>query len=76
MISIGYLYTQVNNLISIGKGSNTKAELVGAWASLTIARILEIKLLQILGDSKIIIEWLNHKGNLKATNIESWKSRI
>jgi ribonuclease HI len=66
----------INWLFNCGEGSNTKAELVGAWASLTIARILEIKLVQILGDSKTIIEWLNHKGNLQATNIEGWKSRI
>jgi ribonuclease HI len=63
-------------LFNCGEGSNTKEELVGAWASLTIAKILEIQHVQILGDSKIVIEWLNHKGNLQAINIEGWKRRI
>jgi hypothetical protein len=42
---------------------------------LTIAKILEIQHVQILGDFKIVIEWLKHKGNLQAINIEGWKSR-
>jgi ribonuclease HI len=59
-----------------GEGSNTKAELVGAWESLSIAKILEIQHVHILGDSKIVIEWLKHNGNLQAINIEGWKRRI
>jgi hypothetical protein len=53
-----------------GDGSNTKAELLGAWATLTIAKHLDIQYIQILGDSKVIIDWLNLKGNLQAINIE------
>jgi hypothetical protein len=49
---------------------------MGAWATLTIARLLEIKNLQVLGDSKVIIDWLNTKGNLQAINVEAWKTRI
>jgi ribonuclease HI len=62
--------------INCGAGTNTKAELMGAWASLTIARLLEIQHLQVMGDSKVIIDWLNSKGNLQAINIEGWKIRI
>jgi hypothetical protein len=29
-----------------------------------------------MGDSKVIIDWLNKKGNLQAINIEGWKMRI
>jgi hypothetical protein len=28
-----------------------------------------------LGDSKVIIEWLNQNGNLNAIDIEGWKRR-
>jgi ribonuclease HI len=44
-----------------GKGTNTKAELMGAWASLFIAKHLDILDIQLLGDSKVIIEWLKKK---------------
>jgi ribonuclease HI len=60
----------------VAKDQIPKAELVGAWASLSIAKILEIQHVQILGDSKIVIEWLKHNGNLQAINIEGWKRRI
>jgi hypothetical protein len=29
-----------------------------------------------LGDYKVTIDWLNHKGNLQAIDIEGWKLRI
>jgi len=28
-----------------------------------------------MGDSKVIIEWLSHKGNLHAIDIKGWKHR-
>jgi hypothetical protein len=30
----------------------------------------------MLGDSKVIIDWLKTNGRLQATNIEGWKTRI
>jgi hypothetical protein len=39
-----------------GIGSNTKAELLGAWTTLYIANLLTLNKLQILGDSKVIID--------------------
>jgi ribonuclease HI len=59
-----------------GEGSNTKAELVGAWASLSIAKLLDIQHIQVLGDSKVVVEWLKQNGNLQAINIEGWKCKI
>jgi len=52
-------------LISCGAETNTKVELMGAWASLWIANLLNIHHLQVMGDSKVIINWLNKKGNCK-----------
>jgi ribonuclease HI len=51
-------------------------ELLGAWASLTLATRLSIPNLLLLGDSKIVIEWLNKRGDLQAVALESWKERI
>jgi hypothetical protein len=53
-----------------GAGTNTKSELLGAWASLFIAKQLDIQYIRLISDSKIVIDWLNKKGNLQAINIE------
>jgi hypothetical protein len=44
-----------------GPGNNTRAELLGVWETLTIASQLHILDLQVFGDSRIIIDWLNQK---------------
>jgi ribonuclease HI len=41
-----------------GMGTNTRDELLGVWASLTLAYKLDIDHLQVLGDSKILVDWL------------------
>jgi ribonuclease HI len=61
--------------INCGEGTNTKAELMGVWATLTLANHWNIQKLQLMGDSKVVIDWLNHKGNLHAIDIEGWKRR-
>ena len=37
-------------------GTNTKAKLLGLWATLTLASLWAIDKIQILGDSKVIID--------------------
>jgi hypothetical protein len=32
--------------------------------------------LQVFGDSKIVIDWLNCRGNLQVTSLVGWKDRI
>jgi hypothetical protein len=49
--------------------TNTKVELMGLWATLTLASLWAIDQIQILGDSKVIIDWINQKGQLLAVNI-------
>jgi ribonuclease HI len=63
-------------IFNCSSGTNTKAELMGAWASLWMANLLKIHHLQVMGDSKVIVDWLNKKGNLQVINIEGWKMRI
>jgi ribonuclease HI len=58
-----------------GGGTNSKAELLGIWASLFLANFLGIQRMQAFGDSKVIIEWLNEKGKLDIVAIEGWKKR-
>ena len=61
--------------INCWEGTNTKVELMGVWDTLTLANLCNIQNLQILGDSKVVIDWLNHKGELQAIDIEGWKHR-
>jgi len=55
------------------KGTNTKVELFGVWETLFLADHLTIHKIQILGDSKIIIDWLNRKSALQVISLEGWK---
>jgi ribonuclease HI len=59
-----------------GPGTNTRVERLGVWETLTLATRLHILDLQVFGDSRIIIDWLNQKGKLQAISLECWKDRI
>jgi hypothetical protein len=54
-------------ILNGGPGSNTKAEMLGAWASLLLVTRHNLLDLKLLGDSKIIIEWLNSRNKLQVT---------
>ena len=43
--------------------------------TLTLAKLWDINKLVVLGDSKVIIDWLNQKTILHATEIEGWLHR-
>lgn len=68
-------HTSYRWTLNCGTGSNMKAELLGTWASLNLARRLHIVDLLLLGDSKVIVDWLNGQADLKAAALESWKER-
>ena len=51
------------------------AELMGAWASCTLASRLHISELLLLGDSKITIDWLNGRADFHVADLISWKER-
>jgi len=58
------------------EGTNTKVELLGVWATLLLEKHLSLHKLQVLGDSKVVIDWINKRGDLRACTIEGWKQRI
>jgi ribonuclease HI len=43
---------------------------------LTLATRLDIRDIKVLGDSKIVIDWLNDKGILQVCALDCWKDRI
>jgi ribonuclease HI len=59
-----------------GNGSNTKAELLSAWVTFTLANKLTITYIQVLGDSKVVLDWLLNTSRLKVAALEGWKIRI
>ena len=59
--------------LNCGEGSNTKAELLGLWATLTLAFFWSLNHLCILGDSKVIVDWFNGNCNLHSIHVEGWK---
>jgi len=62
--------------LNCGLGTNTRAGLLGVWATLFLASRLHIEALQVLGDFRIIIEWLSNRGDLQAISILAWKDII
>jgi ribonuclease HI len=62
--------------LNCGSGTNTRAELLGAWALLTLANRLSLKTIHVMGDSKIIIDWLRRKGQLQVLSLDCWKDSI
>jgi hypothetical protein len=57
--------------LNCGNGTNMKAELMGAWASFILASRLHINELLLLGDSKIIIDWLSGNANFHVADLVS-----
>jgi ribonuclease HI len=76
----GLIKTSANTVIkwtfNCGCGTNTRAELLGAWVTLILAMRLNIEVIQVIGDSKIIIEWLKDKGKLQIASLMGWMDRI
>jgi ribonuclease HI len=56
--------TVIKWTFNCGRETNTRAELLGAWAMLLIADHLLIPCIHVMGDSKVVIEWLIDKGRL------------
>jgi len=62
--------------VNCGQGSNTKAKLMGAWATVQLAKHFDLEKIHVFGDSLVIIHWLSKKGKLEVCSLEGWKRRI
>jgi ribonuclease HI len=65
-----------NLKLGVGAGSNTRAKLLALWGLLNFAKSIHVEHLQVVGDSKLIVDWINHICNLQVLNLESWQKRI
>jgi ribonuclease HI len=58
--------------INCGSGTNTKAELLGLWTTLTLAALWSLDALHVQGDSRVIIDWISNKGRLNSIHLAGW----
>jgi ribonuclease HI len=64
-----------NWFINCGSGTNTKAELLGLWTTLTLAALWSIDDLHVQGDSRVIIDWITNKSKLNSIHLEGWMQK-
>jgi ribonuclease HI len=62
--------------MNCGTGTNTKGELLALWCILYFACYKKVKILQLVGDSKIIIDWFSHENNLQVVSLQPWMTKI
>jgi ribonuclease HI len=70
------LLLSISGPSTLGAGTNNRVELMGVWATLFLEIRLHITGLQIIGDSKLIIDWCNGIGSLQSLALEGWKDQI
>ena len=59
--------------LNCGGRSNTRVGLLVAWSTLVLPERLAIYDIHIMGDSKIVIDWLKKEGDVKVASLEAWK---
>jgi len=76
----GLLRTSKNShyrwTFNCGLGTNTRAKLLGVSETLHLASRINIVDIQIIEDSKIVIDWFNNKGKLQVSYILGWMDRV
>jgi hypothetical protein len=60
----------------VAEAQTQEQELMGAWATLMLGRLSVFTSPQVMGDSRVVIDWLLNKGRLQVCAVEGWKSRI
>lgn len=59
----------INIRYAPGGGSNNKAELIALWTLLETAKQKDVRKLQVLGDSKLVIDWAKWKISIQNINL-------
>ena len=62
--------------MSYGLGTNSRVELLTLWGLLQFTLLNGIVSIQILGDSKVIINWDKHMSKLQVFALEHWCQRV
>jgi ribonuclease HI len=76
------LYIKISNVHNYkaffagGEGNNMKAELLGLWGLLHLAKTLSLSRLMIVGDSKVTIDWIKGATSLNCIYLRPWQQKI
>jgi len=62
--------------LGVGLGSNTQAELMALYALLYFGRDKGIQRLQVVGDSKVIVDCFQGKAHLDSLILTAWQCKI
>jgi ribonuclease HI len=62
--------------MNCGRGTNTRGELLALWCILFFASYKKVTRLQLVGDSKIIIDWFTNDNNLQVISLQPWMTKI
>jgi ribonuclease HI len=62
--------------MNCGSGTNTRGELLALWCLLYFASHKKISKLNLVGDSKVIIDWFSNKNDLQVVSLLPWMARI
>jgi hypothetical protein len=61
--------------IKIVEGTNTRGE-IALWSLFFFADSKIFHQMQILGDSKVIVDWFNHEAQLQGETLQGWIQKI
>lgn len=59
-----------------GPGKNMRVELLALWGLLRFSQIMDIRISNIYGDSKVVIDWAVKKSIIQVDNLDHWCARI
>ena len=62
----------IKGWLNAGRGSNTRAEVMGLWSGLYVARLWGVKDLHVDGDSQVIIHWALEKAQVRSLELFHW----
>lgn len=61
---------------NIGTGTNSQVEVNTLWGVLFCVKWLSLESLDVFGDTKVVIEWVNERSTLNPPMLSNWMSRI
>ena len=56
--------------------TNTRAELLALWFVLRVSKLMGLPIHMILGDSMVVISWVNRLSTLKIPTLKHWRDEI
>jgi ribonuclease HI len=62
--------------LGVGIGTNNQAKLIALWVLLNFAQDKGIRLLQVVGDSKLVVDWFKGRAHLDIIDLLPWQCRI